>query len=127
MSSATGTAARLSQAGPARLRIATAVRMSALDLARNRVAMTLLIVAPVVLFAVVWATTGEREIPFELSAVGPVELVGSERQLSLLFIALTAITGVSAFLGFLLVLNRSRPTGVWCSKGTAPPSCWPRA
>jgi hypothetical protein len=79
--------------------------MAALDVVRNRVALLLLLLAPVVLFAVVWVTTGERDIPFELSAAGAGTLHGSERQLSLLFIALTAITGVAAFLGFLLVLT----------------------
>jgi hypothetical protein len=86
-------------------RIATSARFAALDLARNRVAVALLVVAPAVLFAVVHVTTGERDIAFQLSTVQGGLLTGSERQLSLLFIGLTAISGVSAFLAFLLVIG----------------------
>jgi hypothetical protein len=85
-------------------RIAASAGLAALDLARNRMALALLVAAPAVLFAVVYVTTGERDIAFQLSTAGPEPVTGSERQLSLLFIALTAISGVSAFLAFLLVM-----------------------
>lgn len=98
-------APRVGSAPSAARRITTSVRMATLDLVRNRVAMLLLLVIPLVLFGLVYATTGEREVPFQLSTVGETLLTGDERQMSLLFIALTSISGVSAFLGFLLVLG----------------------
>jgi hypothetical protein len=89
------------------MRLAVSARFAALDLVRNRTAVVLLLVIPLILFALIHVTTGEREIAFELSAA-PGLRSGSERELSILFIALTAISGLSAFLAFMLVL---RPIG----------------
>jgi hypothetical protein len=86
-------------------RIVTSALLAAADLARNSIAIALLLFAPPLLFGIVFITTGERDIAFQLSTAGPATLGGSERQLSLLFIGLTAISGVSAFLALLLVLG----------------------
>jgi hypothetical protein len=86
-------------------RVATSAGLAARDLLRNRVAVGLLLIVPIVLFVLVYVTTGERPIAFRLSVTGPTMLTASERELSLLFIALTAISGVSAFLAFLLLLR----------------------
>jgi hypothetical protein len=79
--------------------------LAAADLVRNSIAVALLLVVPPALFGIVFITTGERDIAFQLSTVGTEAPAGSERQMSLLFIGLTAITGVSAFLALLLVLG----------------------
>jgi hypothetical protein len=84
-------------------RVATSALMAGRDLARNRVAAVLLLAIPVLLLLLVYATTGEREIPFRLAAIGAGPLTGNEREMSLVFIALAAISGVSAYLGFLLL------------------------
>jgi hypothetical protein len=86
-------------------RLATSTRFALLDLARNPVAAVLLLVIPLILFGLILLTTGDRDIPFQLSTTGDAVLTGTERKISLLYIGLTSISGISAFLGFLLVLR----------------------
>ena len=94
--------------GGALNRIRTSARLTARDLVRNRVAMAVLVVIPLVFFATVAATTGTRDIVFELATGGRRLLTVSERELSLLFIGMVSVSGLSAFLAFVLVL---RPLG----------------
>jgi hypothetical protein len=89
-------------------RVGVSARLVACDLTRNRVAMGLLLVIPIVFYALVAATTGDRDIAFELAGAGPRLLTEDERHLSLLFIGMVSISGLSAFLAFVLVL---RPLG----------------
>ena len=89
-------------------RIGVSARLVARDLARNRVAVALLVVIPIVFYGLVAATTGDRDIVFELAAGGRRLLTENERHLSLLFIGMVSISGLSAFLAFVLVL---RPLG----------------
>lgn len=89
-------------------RILTSAQLTARDLVRNRVAMAVLVVIPVVFFATVVATTGTRDIVFELATGGRRLLTVSEMELSLLFIGMVSVSGLSAFLAFVLVL---RPLG----------------
>ncbi len=92
-------------------RVAVSTRLVARDLARNRVAVGLLLLIPIVFYALVAATTGDRDIAFELAAAGRRLLTENERHLSLLFIGMVSISGLSAFLAFVLVL---RPLGADC-------------
>jgi hypothetical protein len=84
-----------------------AARLMAGDLARDRVAMGLLLVIPAVFFLVVFVTTGHREIAFQLSALGDRVMSTDERDLSILFIGMTIVSGLSAFLALVLVLRQS--------------------
>ena len=56
--------------GGALRRIGVSARLVARDLARNRVAVALLVVIPIVFYGLVAATTGDRDIVFELAAGG---------------------------------------------------------
>lgn len=86
-------------------RVATSTRLVATDLARNRVALGLLLLVPTAFYALVYATTGARPISFRLSGAGDALLTGIERDVSLLFVGLAAVGGLSAFLAFTLVLR----------------------
>lgn len=92
---------------PARVRVSAA--LVARDLVRNRTAMAMLLVIPTVLYALIWTTMGERPVPFQLSALDGRVLTANERDLSMLFMGMTSISGLSAFIAFVLVL---RPAGV---------------
>jgi hypothetical protein len=75
------------------------------DLVRNRMAAVMLLVIPTVLYLLIWTTMGERPVPFQLSALESRVLTASERDLSMLFMGMTAISGLSAFIAFVLVLR----------------------
>ncbi len=85
------------------------VRVSAVlvarDLVRNRTAATMLVLIPTVLYLLIWLIMGDRIVPFELSALGDQVLTAGERELSMLFMGMTAISGLSAFVAFVLVLR----------------------
>lgn len=86
-------------------RIRVSAALVARDLVRNRIAAVLLLVIPTVLYLLIWITMGERSVPFQLSALGDEVLTAGERDLSLLFMGMTAISGLSAFVAFVLVLR----------------------
>jgi ABC-2 type transport system permease protein len=75
------------------------------DLVRNRLATALLIVIPTVLYVLIWVTMGDATVTFQLSALGDRALTAGERNLSLLFMGMTSISGLTAFLAFVLVLR----------------------
>lgn len=89
-------------------RLSVSAVLAARDLVRNRVAVGLVIAVPTVFFLLIHLTTGERPIQFQLSAAGSGSLAASERDVSMLFIAMAAISGVQAFLAMTLVF---RPLG----------------
>lgn len=101
-------------------RVATSAGLVGRELARNRVALGLLLVLPAVFYLVIHLTTGERPIDFELSVTGDLVLTAVERDLSLLFIGLASIAGVSAFLAFLLVFRPAAPDRRLVFEGYAP-------
>jgi ABC-2 type transport system permease protein len=86
-------------------RVAVSARLVACDLARNRVALALLLVIPIVFYGLVVLTTGHRDVVFQLAAAGRRLLTADELPLSLLFIGMVSISGLSAFLAFVLVLR----------------------
>jgi hypothetical protein len=86
-------------------RIGVSAWIVGLDLARNRAAVALLVVVPTVFYLVVAATTGHEPIPFVLDSAGSAPIVADERQVSLLFIGMASVSGVSAFLSFVLLLR----------------------
>ncbi|CAN5909300.1 hypothetical protein BH23GEM7_BH23GEM7_21150 [soil metagenome] len=93
----------MSTAALHRIRVSTG--LVARDLVRNRVAAVMLLVIPTVLYLLIWLTMGERSVPFQLSGLGEQVLTAGERDLSMLFMGMTAISGLSAFVAFVLVLR----------------------
>ncbi len=89
-------------------RVLVSAALVARDLARNRIAGALLLVIPTAFYLLIDFTTGDRDVPFQLAAAGSQLLTANERHLSLLFIGMASISGLSAFLAFTLVL---RPAG----------------
>lgn len=83
-------------------RLLTSARMVACELRRNRTAVSFLFLVPTVLYVLIQITTGERLVPFLLSGRDSAPLAGSERTLSLLFMGMTAMGGLMAFLAFTL-------------------------
>ena len=77
-------------------------RMVTREMLRNRVAMALLFLVPTILYGLIYATTDEHPIIFELRAHGANPLESSERNLSLLFMGSTTICGLMAFLSFVI-------------------------
>jgi hypothetical protein len=85
-------------------RILISARLVGRELLRNRAAVALLLVVPTVFYMLVSITSGDREIPFRLSAVGGM-LSAPERHVAVLFIGLASVSGLSAFLAFTLVFR----------------------
>ncbi len=89
--------------GGAASRVRASTTFVARDLVRNRIAATLLLIIPTVFYVLIQFTTGERPIAFQLSALGEPWVTANERPVSLLFIGMAAVSGLSAFLAFVLV------------------------
>src|SRR5438876_982728 len=79
-------------------RIGVSARLVARDLARNRVAVALLVVIPIVFYGLVAATTGDRDLVFELAGGGRRVCPGNERQPSPLLNGMVSISCLSSFL-----------------------------
>lgn len=86
-------------------RLLVSARMVAQEVGRNRAALVLLFLVPTILYALIYATTGERNVPYLLSAQQGAPLEASERNISLLFIGSTAMCGLLAFLAFVLTVR----------------------
>lgn len=108
-------------------RVTVSARMVAQEILRNRTAVSLLFVVPTILYALIYATAGERLVPFELRTRSEGMLMGSERTLSLLFMGSTAMCGLMAFMAFVLtwrpiqtdrrlVFEGYRPWELLCAK-----------
>lgn len=79
--------------------------LPARDLARNRAVAGVFLIAPPALYLLIEVTTGARPIPFQLHSAGDALLTAPERDLSMLFIAMAVISGLSAFLCFTMVAH----------------------
>ena len=101
-------------------RVRVSFAMVARDLARNRVAAALLLIIPTAFYLLVYFTTGERAIQFQLSALGGAILTANERDLSILFMGMAAVSGLSAFLAFVLVLRPAAADRRLTFEGYAP-------
>ena len=88
-------------------RLLISARMVAMELLRNRTAVVLLFVVPTTLYGLIHATTGERPIPYQLGASGPLRQA-AERSISLLFMGTTAMCGLLAFVAFVLTARPIR-------------------
>lgn len=84
----------------------TCLRMTARELARSRLVIALAFVLPLVFFAVVLATTGDRSVPIALAGASDRVFQVAERRQSLVFIALAAAGLLSAFFAASLIQRR---------------------
>ncbi len=87
-------------------RVWTCVRMTARELGRNRLVIGLAFLLPVVFFAVVYATTGDRIVPITLAGASDQVYQVAERRESLMFIAIAAAGLLSAFFAASLIQRR---------------------
>ncbi len=88
-------------------RTSVAVELTARLLLRNRVAMALMVILPLLFFALIAITTGTQPTPFTLSAVSETTRVVVPRDHEgLVFMGLAAVGFVSAFLGFHLIARQ---------------------
>ena len=88
-------------------RTRVAVTLTARLLLRNRVAMSLIVVIPILFYALIAITTGTQPTPFVLSAVSETTRVVVPRDHeALVFMGLAAVGFVSAFLGFHLIARQ---------------------
>jgi ABC-2 type transport system permease protein len=84
-----------------------AVALTGRLLLRNRVAMALLVILPLLFYALIAITTGKQPTPFILSAVSETTRVVVPRDHEgLVFMGLAAVGFVSAFLGFHLIARQ---------------------
>ena len=78
--------------------------MTALELARNRFALVLLFTIPALFFTLVWLTTGDDPVAFRLASVADDAVVEvSARRQSIVFIGISAVGLLSAFLAMSLM------------------------
>jgi hypothetical protein len=82
-----------------------------LGLARNRVALVLMVILPIVFYALILATTGSAPVTFLLPSVSSTTAVNvSRRDEALVFMGLAAVGFVSAFLAFHLITRQTDAT-----------------
>lgn len=85
-------------------RLGVAFRMTALALLRNRIAMTLMFLLPILFYAIIAVTTGDAPIAFLLASVSDHTLVTvSRKREGLVFMGSGAVGFISAFLAFHLI------------------------
>lgn len=95
----------MSSAAP---RLKTAFVMTAMMLLRNRVALTLFVVLPVLFYALIAITTTDAPVTFVLAAVSAdTGIEVSRRQEAIVFMGLAAVGFISAFLGFYLISRQT--------------------
>ena len=89
-------------------RLLTSFALTAMTLLRNRIALTLFVLLPVLFYALIAITTTDAPIGFTLAAVSPDTLIDvSRREEALVFMGLAAVGFVSAFLGFYLISRQT--------------------
>ena len=89
-------------------RCCVAFRMTALALLRNRVAIGLIVILPVLFYALIAITTGDAPIAFLLPSVSDETAVTvSRKHEGLVFMGLAAVGFISAFLGFHLISRQA--------------------
>jgi hypothetical protein len=85
-------------------RLITAFRLTALTLLRNRVALVLFVLLPVLFYVLILITTTDAPVTFLLPAVSASAAVEvSRRDEALVFMGLAAVGFVSGFLGLYLI------------------------
>jgi len=89
-------------------RCRVAFRMTALALLRNRVAITLMIILPILFYALIAITTSDAVIAFLLPSVSDNTFVTvSRKREGLVFMGLAAVGFISAFLAFHLISRQA--------------------
>ena len=89
-------------------RLRTSALLTAAELARNRFAICLLLVIPILFFALVWLTVADKPVAFRLASVSRNALVEvSARRESLAFIAVAAAGLLASFLALNLIQRYS--------------------
>ena len=89
-------------------RLMTAFVLTAMTLLRNRVALTLFVLLPVLFYALIAITTTDAPVTFVLAAVSAdTSIEVSRRQEAIVFMGLAAVGFISAFLGFYLISRQT--------------------
>ena len=89
-------------------RCRVACRMTAIGLLRNRIALTLIVILPVLFYALIALTTGDAPIAFLLPSISDQTFVSvSRKQEGLVFMGLAAVGFISAFLAFHLISRQT--------------------
>ncbi len=89
-------------------RLLTAFVLTAMTLLRNRIALTLFVLLPVLFYALIAITTTDAPVAFTLAAVsGDTIIEVSRREEAIVFMGLAAVGFVSAFLGFYLISRQT--------------------
>ncbi|MGB7069587.1 MAG: ABC transporter permease [Pyrinomonadaceae bacterium] len=88
--------------------IKTSAVLTTREMLRNRFAVTLLITIPALFFTIVWLTTGEHPVMFNLASVADNTVIEvSARNQSLVFIGVAAIGLITSFLAMNLMQKNS--------------------
>ncbi len=89
-------------------RLSTSFRLTGLVLVRNRVALTLFVLLPVLFYTLILITTTDAPVAFTLPAVSATTMIDvSRREEALVFMGLAAVGFVSAFLGLYLMSRQA--------------------
>ena len=89
-------------------RLLTAFVLTAMTLLRNRIALTLFVLLPVLFYALIAITTTDAPVAFSLAAVALDTIIEvSRREEAIVFMGLAAVGFVSAFLGFYLISRQT--------------------
>jgi len=89
-------------------RLLTSFLLTGMTLVRNRIALTLFVVLPVVFYVLIVVTTTDAPVIFNLASVGPDAAIEvSRREEALVFMGLAAVGFISAFLGFYLISRQT--------------------
>ena len=88
--------------------LSTAFVLTGMTLLRNRVALTLFVVLPVLFYLLIVITTTDAPVAFTLAAVSADTMIEvSRREEALVFMGLAAVGFISAFLGFYLISRQT--------------------
>ena len=88
--------------------LSTAFVLTGMTLLRNRVALTLFVVLPVLFYLLIVNTTTDAPVAFTLAAVSADTMIEvSRREEALVFMGLAAVGFISAFLGFYLISRQT--------------------
>lgn len=85
-------------------RILTALRLGCLEIFRNRTALLLILVLPALFETLIFITTPNRVVSFELATLGPEESIDvSARAEAFIFMAVVAVAFIAGFAGLVLI------------------------
>jgi len=89
-------------------RLLTAFLLTAMTLLRNRIALMLFVLLPVLFYALIAITTTDAPVAFALAAVSADTIIEvSRREEAIVFMGLAAVGFISAFLGFYLISRQT--------------------